>query len=73
MYRPSPGQRVELHYAGPRRKGVPSLRDWTGLHLARGVVVCAGTGRGPVNALVELEDGRQVVAPRGQLFETEER
>lgn len=68
----SPGQRVELHYAGPRRKGAPSLRGWTGLHLAHGVVVVAGTGRGPVNALVEFEDGRRVVVPRGQLFEVEE-
>lgn len=66
--RPHQGQRVALRYAGPRRKGAPSLREYTGLHLARGVVVVAGMGRGPVNALVELEDGRQVVVPRGQLF-----
>lgn len=66
---PYPGQRVRLHYGGPRRKGAPSLREWTGLHLARGVVVTSGGARGPINALVELEDGRQVVVPRGQLFE----
>lgn len=68
---PRPGQSVELHYSGPHRKGVPSLREWSGLHLARGVVVVAGTGRGPVNALVEMEDGLRVVAPRGQLFKEE--
>lgn len=61
IHRPHLGQRVELHYRGPRRKGAPSVRDYTGLHLSRGVVVVAGTGRGPINALVELEDGRRVV------------
>lgn len=65
---PCPGQRVQLHYGGPRRKGATSLREWVGLHLACGVVAVAGTGRGPVNALVQLEDGRRVVVPRGQLF-----
>lgn len=64
IYRPASGERVTLRYR-------PTLRAYTGLHLARGVVVVAGTGRGPVNALVELEDGRQVVAPRGQLFKEE--
>ena len=62
IYRPAPGQRVTLRYR-------PALRAYTGLHLAHGTVVVAGTGRGPINVLVELEDGRLVVAPRGQLFE----
>ena len=85
IYRPPPGQRVELHFR-------PSMRQATGLHLARGVVVVAGGGYrrramprawqdehhhgllkgSPVNALVELEDGRPVVVPRGQLFAREE-
>lgn len=65
------------------------MREWVGLHLARGVVAIAGGGlRGgamsrawldehhhgerkgsPVNALVEMEDGRRTGVPRGQLFE----
>lgn len=44
------------------------MREHVGLHLARGTVEVAGTGPGPVNALVRLEDGRRVVVPRGQLF-----
>lgn len=91
---PRPGQRVELHYGAPRRKGAPSMRAYTGLHLARGTVVTSGGGfrrgelswawedehhhgternRGerkgsPINALVEIEGGRLLVVPRGQLF-----
>lgn len=72
MYQPRPDMHVELHYRGPRRKGAPSLRDWTRLHLARGVVVVVGGGGGPINTLVELADGRRVVVPRGQLFAMEE-
>lgn len=60
--RPYLGQRVALHYR-------PSARLAVGLHLARGVVLCAGTGRGPINVLVDLEDGRLVVIPRGNLSE----
>jgi len=72
IYRPRAGQRVTLRYRAPRRKGAPSLRDWTGLHLARGTVAVAGTGGGPLNALVDLDDGRRVVVPRGQLFDDKE-
>lgn len=61
IYHPAPSQRVTLRYR-------PALREYVGLHLVRGVVVVAGSGRGPINALVQLEDGRQVVVPRGQLF-----
>jgi len=68
IYHPRPGQRVTLRYRGPRRRGAPSMRDWTGLHLARGTVVVAGTGGGPLNALVELDDGQRAVVPRGHLF-----
>lgn len=64
IYRPAPGQRVTLRYRS-------TLREYVGLHLARGVVVIAGGGRGPVNALVELDDGRRLVVPRGQLFNEE--
>jgi len=60
--RPHPGQRVSLRYR-------LSLRGYTGLHLARSVVVVAGTGRGPINVLVVIEDDRRVVVPRGQLFD----
>lgn len=65
IYRPRPGQRVQLRYR-------PSLREYTGLHLATGTVVVAGApGGGPINALVALDDGRRVVVPRGQLFEVQ--
>ena len=62
IFHPRPGQPVELHYR-------PSLRAYVGLHLAHGTVVVAGSGRGPINALVVLDSGRRVVIPRGQLFE----
>lgn len=57
---PKQGQRVELHYRKETRAAAP--------HLARGVVVKAGKGGGPVNALVRLDDGRMIVVPRGNLF-----
>lgn len=61
--RPRPGQRVELHYR-------PSLRAYTGLHLVAGTVEVVASGGGPINCLVRLADGRRVVVPRGQLFES---
>lgn len=72
IYQPRPGMHVELRYRGPGRKGAPSLRDYTGLHLARGVVMVVGAGGGPINALVELDRGRRVVVPRGNLFTVKE-
>lgn len=56
-HRPPPGQRVTLRYRGPRRKGAPSVRDYVGLHLARGVVVACGGGyrRGAMPAAWEDE------------------
>lgn len=61
IWRPKPGQRVEIRY----RK---TLRATTGLHGKTGRVIAAGAGKGPINALVEIE-GRRVVIPRGHLFE----
>lgn len=62
MYRPKVGMEVELRYN-------KRLREWTGLHLAKGVVRLVGAGGGPINALIELRDGRNIVVPRGHLFE----
>lgn len=47
------------------RAGHPASA-WQG---AMGTVVCAGRGPGPRNVLVETEDLRRVVAPRGNLLE----
>lgn len=68
IYQPRPGQQVTLRYRAPRRRGAPSMQEYTGLHGACGVVVVAGTGRRQINTLVELEGGRLVVVPRGLLF-----
>lgn len=64
IWRPRPGQRVELHYN-------PRMRKATGLHLARGTVVVAGKGPGPINAEVRLDDGCLTIVPRGNLFKLE--
>ena len=40
-----------------------------GLHLERGVVTVAGSGPGPINAAVKLDDGRTVIVPRGNMVE----
>ena len=61
IWHPQPGQRVELHYK-------PSMRC-NGLHLARGVISWAAHGPGPINAAVELDDGRMVIVPRGNMVE----
>lgn len=62
IWRPKVGMEVELRYN-------KRLREWTGLYLAKGTVCKVGVGKGPINALVELRDGRKVVVPRGHLFE----
>jgi len=64
IWHPRPGQRVELHY----RK---SMRG-NGLHLARGIVRAVGTGLGPINAAVVLDDGTLVFVPRGNMMEIKE-
>jgi hypothetical protein len=64
IWRPTPGQRVELHYK-------KSMRDWVGLHLACGTVEHVNNGPGPINAVVRLDDGRRVAVPRGNLFNKE--
>ena len=61
IWHPQPRQRVELHY----RK---SMRC-NGLHLERGVVTVAGSGPGPINATVVLDDGRTAIVPRGNMVE----
>lgn len=61
IWRPKPGQHVRLCYAKKRRGAAPH-------HDRHGVVVVASNGRGPINALVELDGGELVVVPRGNLF-----
>lgn len=60
IWRPKPGQPVILRY----RK---TLRPLCPHHGAAGIVIKAGKGPGPINALVDL-DGRRLVVPRGNLF-----
>lgn len=53
------GQRIELHY---RKETRPAAQ-----HLAQGVALLMGHGRGPHNVLVLLDDGRRVVVPCGNV------
>jgi len=64
IWHPKPGQEIELRYNAGLRK-IPHFAE---LHRARGVVICAAAGRGPVNAGVRLQDGRTLVVPRGNLI-----
>lgn len=71
--RPSPGQWVQIHYARELhiRPGVrvthPARSLWEG---ASGVVAAAGRGLGgPINVLVQCDDGRLWIGPRGNLLE----
>jgi hypothetical protein len=61
MIRTAHGQRVELRYRRETRPAAP--------HLARGVALLMGHGRGPHNVLVLLDDERRVVVPCGNLIE----
>jgi len=66
IWRPKPGDRVEIRYGVQWRKG----RRFELLHESRGIVKEAGRGPGPINALVELDLGGYpplVVVPRGNL------
>jgi hypothetical protein len=60
IWRPKPDQRVILRYRKEMRSVCP--------HLATGKILVAASGRGPINALVQLDGGRLVVVPRGNLF-----
>ena len=61
--RPLPGQRVVVHYA-------TSKAQFIGHNDLRGVVLVAGTGPGPINAAVMIDDKRVVVPfRRGNLKE----
>lgn len=62
IWRPQPGQRVVLRYALRNRKFFTAYHDY----LA--VVICVGSGRGPINVLVRIGNARNVVVPRGNLF-----
>lgn len=53
------GQRVELHYRRETRQ--------VARHLAQGVAVLMGHGRGPHNVLVLLDDGQRVIVPCGNV------
>ena len=58
IWQPKKGQHIRVHY----RKSM----TWMPYHGKCGVVVRAGHGKGPRNALVALS-GRLVVIPRGNL------
>ena len=62
IWRPQPGQRVELHYRKSMRATCP--------HKQRGKVMISG-GKKIVNALVSLDDNRLMIVPRGNLTECE--
>jgi hypothetical protein len=61
IWQPKPKQRITLKY----RK---TLRHDTGLHGATGSIETVASGVKTKNALVRLDNGRRVVAPRGNLF-----
>ena len=61
IWAPKASQRVLLNY---KNKAMPYQGK-------TGVVSICKLGRGPVNALVRLDDGFLVVVPRGQLNKVE--
>lgn len=60
IWHPRKGLQVELRY----RRGL----NTSPYHGRVGVVLTSGKGPAPINALVELSDGRKVVVPRGNLL-----
>lgn len=56
------GQRVELHYSPKYDRSILP-------HLAQGVALMMGHGRGPHNVLVRLNDGREMIVPCGNVME----
>jgi len=62
IWHPTPGQRVRLHYARHYAAMMPC-------HGRSGTVQVVSAGAKLVNALVELDSGRVVVVPRGNLEE----
>lgn len=61
IWKPKLGQRVEIRYAKNRAHLFPR-------HGCKGVVCVSGTGQRAVNVLVRLDDGADVIVPRGNLF-----
>ena len=67
IWRPKPGQMVQIRYRKSARAVIP-------FHKFFGLVEAAGTGPGPINALVWVplnDKSHRIVIPRGQLFELE--
>jgi hypothetical protein len=60
IWKPKPGMTVELRYQASNRKAMP--------HGARGIIVAASKGPGPISAAVRIGD-KILVVPRGNLFE----
>lgn len=60
IWHPKPGMTVELRYQASNRKTMP--------HGARGVIVVASKGPGPINAAVKIGD-ETLIVPRGNLKE----
>ena len=57
IWKPKPGQRVKLVYANKQML----------YNGAYGVIEISANGKGPINALVQLDSGVKVVVPRGNL------
>lgn len=61
IWKPKAGERVCIRYAAKRA-------HLFAYHNQQGIVVVVSSGRCAVNALVRLDDGRNVIVPRGNLF-----
>lgn len=61
IWQPRRGQRVRIHYN--RR-----LAAWALYHGCKGIIKIVGRGPGPRNCLIDLDDGREVCVPRGNLI-----
>ena len=74
IWRPKPGQAVQIRYRKAARDKMviqSAAGVYYRLHEIRGIVEAAGTGRGPINALVRIRffsGDLLIVVPRGNLF-----
>lgn len=60
IWKPYTGQRVRLRYRKELRKRCP--------HDQTGTILAVASGPKLINVKVILDDGREVVVPRGNLF-----
>ena len=61
IWSPREGQRVQIRHSVAKRR----VMRW---HGCAGVVRCSSLGPGPRNVWVALDNGNDVVVPRGNLF-----